>query len=265
MKAKFNDFINENKNCSGLSENQDAKAVFNIISKDSNIIKMIQYSEFGKPALEACVIEIEGYYTNRLNPEIDLKDSFTKQAIGRMVKTILNIYGYEVDGQKDISRSISTKYFTSASCYRKSEESTFSQIIIMDDIMEFHKGNKVYNNLHLMFSLKFRDDDYYNTTEVTINNKAYKLSVRYPFRSQGNDHLIFYSEDGQWFRMSFDGHKGDMFVNSNEIIDRTINVLNGTEDVIQYNYINDELNVKTGFKIKSDDIFEILNKFSDNK
>lgn len=128
MKATFSDFLAENPNCSKFDGNPDAIAIFNLLSIDENIISMIDASEAGKPALSACVDEIEALYDSLPNPTLDLKDGFTRTAVGRMVKTILAPFGYEVTVQKDLPKASKGKYFTSASCYTKSGTSTMKVI-----------------------------------------------------------------------------------------------------------------------------------------
>lgn len=117
MKATFEDFIKENPNCSGFYDLADARELFNLLSKDENIIKMIEISEMKKPALVACLNDIHEWYENKGQCELNLLDSFTKTVVGRMIKSILAPFGYRVTKQKDIPKAASKKYFSSASCY----------------------------------------------------------------------------------------------------------------------------------------------------
>ena len=128
MKATFNDFLSENPNCSKFSGDTNAQAIFELLSLDDNIIAMVDASEAGKSALTGCVKEIESYFDNLSNPTIDLRDGFTRTAIGRMIKTILILFGYEVTVQKDLPKATQSKYFSSASCYEKTGE--FSMKVI---------------------------------------------------------------------------------------------------------------------------------------
>ena len=134
MKATFNDFLAENPNCSKYQGNPDAIAIFDLLSKDENIIGMIDASEAGQPALSACVHEIEDYFDSHPNPAIDLNDGFTRTAIGRMIKSILAPFGYEVTVQKDLPKATKGKYFTSASCYEKSGAATMKVIRTIAEI-----------------------------------------------------------------------------------------------------------------------------------
>lgn len=90
MKATFNDFLNENPNCSKFAGNPDAIAIFGLLSKDEKIIMMIDASEASKPALTPCVSELEAFYDSLESPQVDFTDGFTHTAVGRMVKTILS-------------------------------------------------------------------------------------------------------------------------------------------------------------------------------
>ena len=117
MKATYNDFIFSNPNCSGFAAKKDAQSVFDFLNRDENIIKMIEYADQGKPALAGCVFELEAFYEAMNSHEIDFKDGFTRTVVGRMVKNILEPFGYLVTKQKDFTKSRKGKYFTSASCY----------------------------------------------------------------------------------------------------------------------------------------------------
>ena len=121
MKATFRDFLVENPSCSGLTDNTDAQEVFEILSTDENIIKMLELSDQNQPALAACVEEWHDAKTVNAFPfkSKDGNENFNKTAVGRMVKTVLAPFGYEVSSRKAISQKYCSGYFTSASCYKK--------------------------------------------------------------------------------------------------------------------------------------------------
>ena len=106
MKATFADFIRNAPNYNRFENNKQAQYIFeNILSDDSNIIAMIDVSESGKPALCACINQVEEYYLSQqiplLDPDLfDLRDNYTKQALGTMVKVILEPFGYQPSSQK---------------------------------------------------------------------------------------------------------------------------------------------------------------------
>ena len=117
MKATYNDFLFANPNCSNFETNQDARKIFHFLNRDENIIKMAEYADQDKPALAGCVFELEDYFDSLHSQEIDLEDSFTRTVVGRMIKSILEPFGYRVTKQKDLTKNRKGKYFTSASCY----------------------------------------------------------------------------------------------------------------------------------------------------
>jgi len=128
MKATFNDFISQNPNCSKFDGISDAIAIFDFLSKDDNIIAMINASEAGRPALAACVKDLEAYFDHLPNPTINFNDGFTRTVVGRMNKTILSPFGYEVTVQRDLRKANRGKYFSSASCYEKNGAATMKVI-----------------------------------------------------------------------------------------------------------------------------------------
>ena len=129
MRASFADFIVSNKNCSGFEFNADAIKIFDFLSQDDKIIKMIEYAEMGKPALAGCVLELEKLYDELEQPTIDFNDGFTRTVVGRMVKSILSPFGYCVGKQKDFPKNRKGKYFTSASCYKLNEEDARMRVV----------------------------------------------------------------------------------------------------------------------------------------
>lgn len=136
MKATFDDFMNEtgNANCSGFFFNADMKELFAFLSEDERIISMIEMCEMSKPALAGCVKEVEDWFDRKSSPQIDLSDGFTRTVVGRLVKTILKPFGYEVQKQKDLSATLKCKYFASASCYSKTGEATMRVVKRIESI-----------------------------------------------------------------------------------------------------------------------------------
>ena len=124
MKAVYEDFLKDNPNCSKFAYNPDAKKIFDFLSSDDMIILMIESCEQGKPALSGCVNELETFFDGMPAPSVNFRDDFNRQVVGRMIKTILEPFGYLVTKKKDISREKKAKYFKSASCYAKLGEAT---------------------------------------------------------------------------------------------------------------------------------------------
>lgn len=92
-----------------------------------------------------------------------------------------------------------------------------------------------YDYNHLICTLNFVDNDEYKTTKVIINNKhEIALAARYDYRSQGNIHLLFVCESGHYHSKSFDGHKGNIFVDKNNLMVELVNHLNDREQEDEY-------------------------------
>ena len=120
MKAAFDDFIAQNPNCSKFDGNADAVFIFNWLSEDLKIILMLEASDAGKPALTPWAKHLERVLQFEIkNPTISFEDNFTKQAVGLMVKCILEPFGYVVWKQKDLPKSAEATQFQSASVYRR--------------------------------------------------------------------------------------------------------------------------------------------------
>ncbi len=134
MKAVYEDFIAANPNCSNYDTNADARKIFDFLNQDENIIKMVEFAEQGKPALAGCIFELEDYFDQMQSPIIDFNDGFTRTVVGRMVKTILEPFGYCVTKQKDFTKNKKGKYFTSASCYALTGPATMQIIKTVAEI-----------------------------------------------------------------------------------------------------------------------------------
>ena len=134
MKARYADFIYNNKNCSNFEFNPDAQKIFDFLNRDENIIKMAEYADQGKPALAGCVLELEQFYEELEQPTIDFNDGFTRTVVGRMIKSILKPFGYSVEKQKDFPKNRKGKYFTSASCYKLNQTATMRIVKKIEEI-----------------------------------------------------------------------------------------------------------------------------------
>jgi hypothetical protein len=129
MKAKFTDFINQFPNCSKFSNSVDAMRVFDFLSEDASIIKMIDAIESGKPALSPVVKQIEGnFQTNSFS----FDDHFTKQAVGMMAKVVLGPFGYirKPGNQKNLPKDAGATKFVTASCYQYFPDSKTTMRIV---------------------------------------------------------------------------------------------------------------------------------------
>lgn len=102
----------------------------------------------------------------------------------------------------------------------------------MDNLLIFEDNNGVKHDcMHIVALLCLNDDDSYNITSVTINEKytieiPVTKTIRTPYRSQGNYHILFSSETGPYFYKGFDGHKGNMFFDANPVMDDLVKYIN---------------------------------------
>ena len=123
MLASYNDFLEENPKCGrDLESNIHAQAIFMSLSSEDNIIKMIDASEAGRPAIEAVVARIESYFEFNRTADFDISNDQRRTVVGCMIKSILKPFGYlpvkpATRTQKELSKSVNAKHFKSGSCY----------------------------------------------------------------------------------------------------------------------------------------------------
>jgi len=119
MLATFNDFLNQNPNCKKFTDDEDMIYAFNFLSQDFVLVQLLEASDAGKPALSPIVENIEHIFADPSKEHANtLDDNFTKQAVGLMIKTILEPFGYTVWRQKDLPKNSRATKFQSASAYR---------------------------------------------------------------------------------------------------------------------------------------------------
>lgn len=81
---------------------------------------------------------------------------------------------------------------------------------------------------HLIGTIEVIDNDENQAVEFMINRKySIAIKTKYEYRSQGNIHLLFRCEEGHFFIKSFDGHKGNVFMDENTLMDELTSYLNG--------------------------------------
>lgn len=120
MKTTFKEFIDKNHSYNSLKGNLVAKHLFEeILSRDENIIAMIDSNEAGKPAICGCLHEVEYYCETHITQDFHLGLNFAKQAVGRMVASIIEPFGYESYSQKRIPNEFKSKFIRSAMTYNK--------------------------------------------------------------------------------------------------------------------------------------------------
>jgi hypothetical protein len=119
-KATFDDFIRQNPNCKKFTDDEDMIYTFNMLSGDIFLVQLLEASDFGKPAISPIVTNIEHVFSDLGKQHANtLDDNVTKQAVGLMVKTILEPFGYVVWKQKDLPKNARAEKFQSASVYRR--------------------------------------------------------------------------------------------------------------------------------------------------
>ena len=105
IKATFEEFISQNPNYKRFANDKAMQKVFAYLSEDEVIMNMIDSCESGKSALEPVVEKIEQIFSEiGKQSDCTLNDTLTKQGIGRMVKTILNPFGYTAFKQRHLPK-----------------------------------------------------------------------------------------------------------------------------------------------------------------
>lgn len=118
MKTSFEQFFEISPKYKCFLKNQSARHVFEkIISKDENLIAMIDATEANKPALLACISEIEEYCKSIQDNSFDLRDNFTKQALGSMIRAALLPFGYESFKSRELPKG-SSEFVSTAMTYK---------------------------------------------------------------------------------------------------------------------------------------------------
>ena len=119
MLATFEDFIRQNPNCKKFENDEDMQNIFEFLSREYVLTQLIDASEAGRPALSPVVDNVEHFFMDLSKEHLhSIDDNFTKQAVGLMVKTILEPFGYVVWKQKDLPKKSRATKFQSASAYR---------------------------------------------------------------------------------------------------------------------------------------------------
>lgn len=116
----FEDFLDQQPIYSKYRNNNTAKQIYELLSNIQNIHAMLIASDSGVPALAASITEIERLFAKQ--KDFDLTDDFTKQALGAMVKTILEPFGYTPVKRKVIPKDKSSQFITSAAVYSRTRE-----------------------------------------------------------------------------------------------------------------------------------------------
>ena len=117
------------KNSAKLKNNTDAEAVFDFLCNPKNINNMIVISNLGLPAISGIVKEIENKFGNA--PAFPMTNFTNRQIVGRMVKYILEKFGYEpvakgLDERAKLRDFTGAKLFKTASVYAQTKQPVYS-------------------------------------------------------------------------------------------------------------------------------------------
>lgn len=115
----YEDLINDERAIGKkLAANPFFRSLYELLMEEQNQIAMVEASGVGKPAIEACVRQIEEYVAAHPESGIDLSDNHTKQSLGRVVKYILEPFGYVPDKKRVISKKSGSNSITSGTIYK---------------------------------------------------------------------------------------------------------------------------------------------------
>ena len=101
------------KNNIDLSTNMDAEKVFDLLSSEDSIIRMVVMSDAGAPALAGLIQTIQEMMKDSKSFNLSRgkeKTEINRREIGKMVKYIMNAVGYEKDPALDGSLDIRTRF-----------------------------------------------------------------------------------------------------------------------------------------------------------
>ncbi len=137
MLRTFNDFILHNPQYKKIANDPYFQRIFEFISELENIADMIENSKRGKPALAGIVERLEVSFPDLLVQQYN--PYFIRQCIGRMVKEVLEPFGYIPFSPKRMP-SNKSKMFTSAHTYSYSGKAEIN-------LVKEWKVEKVKNDL----------------------------------------------------------------------------------------------------------------------
>jgi len=189
MKATYSEFLKENPKCGrDLEANDTAKAVFALLSKDRNIIAMVDASDAGKPALSPVALVVESYCERCFSPEFDLANEQRRTVVGCMIKTIISRFGYDTiqpasRTQKELSRKIGAKYFVSGTCYFTSYDAPATMMVVRKVSLEPAKFT-LKREVHCPYCKSMNTIDLrseYSMFFNTDSNKERRLDISFNF------------------------------------------------------------------------------------
>ncbi|MGE5543639.1 MAG: hypothetical protein ACM3UW_01570 [Bacillota bacterium] len=110
----FEQFLEKYPRYKNIADNPSGRRIYAFLSQPETILNMITANNMGKPALAGCIEVLERDYA--CLPSFDFTISGTvKQAIGAMVATIIEPFGYFPTGRQ--KRMGASMYFSTAQFY----------------------------------------------------------------------------------------------------------------------------------------------------
>lgn len=115
----FGDFIIKYPKYQKFSGSKSAQEVFDYLSQPETIFKMTTANDIGKAALAGCIVGLEDNFVKNSGFDFTQRDGSSdtvKQAVGSMIKVILEPFGYTPKVQKKLTVGLSD-FFASATHY----------------------------------------------------------------------------------------------------------------------------------------------------
>ncbi|MEG1958151.1 MAG: hypothetical protein RR071_10535 [Lachnospiraceae bacterium] len=178
-------------NSTSIELNKDVIAVFEFISSPDSVIKMIEATDNGKPALSGIVRELEERFGNcegfPLNHNGPGKNAKNRRNVGWIVRFVMREYGYMplADSERTrIGADSKSRYFGNAAVYEK-----------MDSIADYEILSQAFVNIRKMELDDIfigGDSDNYEfiySSLIDMRRRKYKLSLSYEFIAEFLQHV----------------------------------------------------------------------------
>lgn len=135
----FEQFLEKYPRYKNIADNPSGRRIYAFLSLPETILNMITANNMGKPALAGSIEVLERDYA--FLPSFDFTISGTvKQAIGAMVATIIEPFGYLPSRQKRLGAST---YFSSAQFYNFDSSRAYLEAVNAVTIRVKQKGECV--------------------------------------------------------------------------------------------------------------------------
>ena len=123
MMIDFKSFVLEQAINHDLLENQDAQSLFNYLSLPKTVANIIVFTDLGLPALSGIASTLEKNFGT--SEEFPLSNDTNRQIVGKMIRFILEFYGYSPisnasSSDKQLRDFSNATLFKSSAIYEKS-------------------------------------------------------------------------------------------------------------------------------------------------